>query len=307
MCTRLVQNNNGTPSDPTDDVVAGECQTLFVPVGVERLRHRFGLRGAGERLGHLRRDPRALLQQVGGSGLGLHDGHRLHAGRRLLDAARAFPAATARPSAARRTPPASTPAVDLCAGAGSACVQRGAPDAPLHACYDGCTARGGRRRPDVHPRRIRLRRLRRTANPRASASGRPERNRRARDAIGSSRRVRLGSLAALVLCAAPLHAQQTRAAPGRGRPRRRPRRGGRRSARDGRRAARGAGGCRPPAARAARRRDRRRRRANPHQRRDARRVRSRRRGRSRRRRRAPARSGAAAARAAAGAGMRRRT
>ena len=31
MCTRLVQNNNGTPSDPTDDVVAGECQTLFVP------------------------------------------------------------------------------------------------------------------------------------------------------------------------------------------------------------------------------------------------------------------------------------
>ncbi len=36
------------------------------------------------------------------------------------------------------SPNASTAAVDLCPGAGSVCVQRGAPDAPLHACYDGC-------------------------------------------------------------------------------------------------------------------------------------------------------------------------
>ncbi len=36
------------------------------------------------------------------------------------------------------SPNGGTASVDLCAGAGSVCVQRGAPDAPLHACYDGC-------------------------------------------------------------------------------------------------------------------------------------------------------------------------
>ena len=36
-------------------------------------------------------------------------------------------------------PTTSTPNVDLCPGAGSVCAQRGGPDAPLYACYEGCS------------------------------------------------------------------------------------------------------------------------------------------------------------------------
>ena len=53
-------------------------------------------------------------------------------------------------------PTGTTPAVDLCAGAGSACVQRGGPDEPLRACYDGCQIGSDAGALHVPPRRIRL-------------------------------------------------------------------------------------------------------------------------------------------------------
>ena len=36
------------------------------------------------------------------------------------------------------SPTAAAGSVDSCAGVGSVCAQRGGPDAPLNACYDGC-------------------------------------------------------------------------------------------------------------------------------------------------------------------------
>jgi hypothetical protein len=137
MCTRLVQNNNGTPSDPTDDVVAGECQTLFVPVGVS---------GCG-----IDADCVALANgsdtcdathglcynkaAVPGSPCTLDSGCMLGG---VCSGGQRFPGGYCQTFGCAPNPTGSTPAVDLCAGAGSTCVQRGAPDAPLHACYDGC-------------------------------------------------------------------------------------------------------------------------------------------------------------------------
>jgi len=137
MCTRLVQNNNGTPSDPTDDVVSGECQTLFVPVGVS---------GCG-----IDSDCVALAdgsdtcdathglcynkKAVPGSACTTDDGCMLGG---VCSVGQRFPGGYCQTFGCAPNPTAGTPAVDQCAGAGSTCVQRGAPDAPLHACYDGC-------------------------------------------------------------------------------------------------------------------------------------------------------------------------
>ena len=137
MCTRLVQNNNGTPSDPTDDVVSGECQTLFVPVGVS---------GCG-----IDADCVAMANgsdtcdathglcynktAVPGSPCTMDAGCMLGG---ICSGGTRFPGGYCQTFGCAPNPTGSTPPVDLCAGAGSTCVQRGAPDAPLSACYDGC-------------------------------------------------------------------------------------------------------------------------------------------------------------------------
>jgi len=139
MCTRLVQNNNGTPSDPTDDVVAGECQTLFV-----------GVSGCG-----LDADCLALANgsdtcdathglcynkaAVPGSPCTMDTGCMLGG---ICSGGTRFPGGYCQTFGCAPNPTSSTPAVDLCAGTGSACVQRGAPDSPLYACYDGCQIGG---------------------------------------------------------------------------------------------------------------------------------------------------------------------
>jgi hypothetical protein len=137
MCARLVQNNNGTPSDPTDDVVAGVCQTLYVPVGVT---------GCG-----IDADCVALANgsdtcdamhglcynkaAVSGSPCTTDAGCMLGG---ICSGGTRFPGGYCQTFGCAPNPTGTTPPVDLCAGAGSTCVQRGAPDAPIHACYDGC-------------------------------------------------------------------------------------------------------------------------------------------------------------------------
>jgi hypothetical protein len=136
MCARLVQNNNGT-SDPTDDVVAGECQTLFVPVGVSGCGIDADCVALGD--GSDTCDATHGLcyskTAVPGSPCTADDGCMLGG---VCSTGSRFPGGYCQTFGCAPNPTGTTPAVDLCAGAGSACVQRGAPDSPLHACYDGC-------------------------------------------------------------------------------------------------------------------------------------------------------------------------
>ena len=137
MCARLVQNNNGTLSDPTDDVVTGECQTLFTPVGAS---------GCG-----IDSDCVALANgsdtcdavhglcynkaAVPGSACTADTGCMLGG---VCSTGARFPGGYCQIFGCAPTALGNPPAVDVCPGAGSVCVERGAPDAPLHACYDGC-------------------------------------------------------------------------------------------------------------------------------------------------------------------------
>jgi hypothetical protein len=136
-CTRLVQNNNGTPTDPTDDVVAGECQTLFVPVGANGC----GIDSDCLAMGNGSDSCDAVhglcysKTAVSGSPCTADAGCMLGG---VCSGGTRFPGGYCQTFGCAPNPTASTPAVDLCAGAGSACVQRGAPDAPIHACYDAC-------------------------------------------------------------------------------------------------------------------------------------------------------------------------
>jgi hypothetical protein len=134
-CARLVQNNNGTASDPTDDVVVGICQTLFVPHGAAGC------------------DPSSCAVSVAGGVAACDTTHGLCYNSAAVPGTACATDADCQLggvcSKGVRFPrgycqtfgcsPAAAPgSADACAGAGSVCAQRGGPDAPLSACYDGC-------------------------------------------------------------------------------------------------------------------------------------------------------------------------
>jgi hypothetical protein len=136
-CTRLVQNDNGTPSDPTDDVVTGECQTLFTPAGASgcALDSDCVAMANGSDSCDVTHGLCYDKAAVPGSACTLDAGCMLGG---VCSSGARFPGGYCQTYGCAPNPTGSTPAVDLCPGAGSVCVQRGAPDAPLYACYDGC-------------------------------------------------------------------------------------------------------------------------------------------------------------------------
>ena len=136
MCARLVQNTNGT-DDPTDDTVAGECQTLYVPVAVSgcALDSDCVAMANGSDSCDVTHGLCYNKAAVPGSACTADTGCMVGG---VCSMGARFPGGYCQTFGCAPNPTGSTPAVDLCAGAGSACVQRGGPDAPLHACYDGC-------------------------------------------------------------------------------------------------------------------------------------------------------------------------
>ena len=136
ICARLVLNNNGTVSDPTDDVVVGACQTLFVPLASS---------GCG-----LDSDCTALANEsdtcdpahglcyrkaaVPGSACTMDTGCQLGG---VCSTGARFPGGYCQTYGCNPDPTV-TSGVDACAGATSVCASRGGPDAPLNACYEGC-------------------------------------------------------------------------------------------------------------------------------------------------------------------------
>ncbi len=134
-CARLVQNNNGTASDPTDDVVVGICQTLFIP------RAAAGC------------DPSSCTVTVAGGVAACDVTHGLCYNSAALPGSGCsadtdcalggvcalgsrFPHGYCQTFGC--SPTAAPGSADRCAGTDSICTQRGGPDAPLNACYEGC-------------------------------------------------------------------------------------------------------------------------------------------------------------------------
>jgi hypothetical protein len=134
-CARLVLDNNGTSSDPTDDVVVGACQTLFVPIGATgcgidsdctALQNGSDTCDATHGLCYRKA---ALPGSACTADTGCQLGGVCSMGTR-------FPGGYCQTYGCD---PKATTGVDACAGAASVCTSRGGPDAPLNACYEGCS------------------------------------------------------------------------------------------------------------------------------------------------------------------------
>jgi hypothetical protein len=138
-CARLVVGNNGTPSDPLDDLVAGFCRTLFTSVPGT---------GCGA-------DSDCVSRQNGSDTCDITHG--------LCYKKAAVPGSACTTEAdcplggdcstgPRFTDgycqtfgcdPAATSGVDTCPGTNSICTQRGGPDEPISSCYEKCPPAGG--------------------------------------------------------------------------------------------------------------------------------------------------------------------
>jgi hypothetical protein len=131
LCVRLVLNDDGTPSNPTDDVVEGYCQSLHAATG-----------GCTQDSDCLAVDGESdacdtayglcyRREAVPGSACGMSTdcmpGGVCSTGTRFVGGYCQIYGCD----------PTATAGVDFCPGPRSACVERG-PDSPLHACYESC-------------------------------------------------------------------------------------------------------------------------------------------------------------------------
>lgn len=133
-CVRLVAGNNGTPDNPLDDVVSGYCQTLFPPspsgdCGTDAdcvarqngsdtcdTAHGVCYRGAALPGDACTVDTECPVGGTCSAGVRFVGGYCQTFGCAL----------------------GATTGVDACLGSKSLCAQRGGPDEPIAACYEGC-------------------------------------------------------------------------------------------------------------------------------------------------------------------------
>ncbi len=134
-CVRLIENNNGTSSDPTDDVVVGICQTLFIQyaaAGCDPASCTVSVTGgvpACDTTHGLCYNSAAVPGTACNADTDCQLGGTCSQGSRFTHGyCQTFGC----------SPTAAAGSADSCAGVGSVCAQRGGPDAPLSACYDGC-------------------------------------------------------------------------------------------------------------------------------------------------------------------------
>jgi len=130
-CTRIVLSNNGTPSNPFDDVVAGYCQTLFTPTAAAGCATSADCKTDGADTcdtvhGLCYKAAAATGIPCTGDG-GCALGAVCSTGPR-------FPGGYCQTLGCAA---GATTGVDSCPGATATCSQR-ATDEPLRACYEGC-------------------------------------------------------------------------------------------------------------------------------------------------------------------------
>jgi hypothetical protein len=136
-CVSVVVSNNGTPIYPLDDVVVGNCRTLFAPVAATACQvdqdcvTRAGGGDTCDPTYNLCYKKAAVIggpcadDDACGLGAACVTGPTFAGGACLMEGCL----------------PAAAGGVDLCPGAQAKCSQR-ASDAPLHRCYEGCTMGG---------------------------------------------------------------------------------------------------------------------------------------------------------------------
>jgi hypothetical protein len=137
-CARLVVGNNGTPSDPLDDLVAGYCRTLFAPVAATACSTDAGcaaLQNGSDTcdVTHgLCYRKAAVPGSACASETGCPLGGDCSTGPRFVNGyCQTFGCDAA-----------ATSGVNACPGTNSICAQRGGPDEPISGCYEKCAPTG---------------------------------------------------------------------------------------------------------------------------------------------------------------------
>ncbi|MDB4981682.1 MAG: hypothetical protein JWM82_2434, partial [Myxococcales bacterium] len=130
-CARVVLSNNGTISDPRDDVVAGYCDTLYVPSAPAGCKADSGCTADGadtcETKYGLCYKKGAATGSACTADVGCDLGASCATGGAFKNGyCQALGCAVG-----------ATTGVDSCAGPMAVCGQRGS-DAPIRACYEGC-------------------------------------------------------------------------------------------------------------------------------------------------------------------------
>jgi hypothetical protein len=130
-CTRIVLANNATPADPRDDVVAGYCETLYVPAANAGCKQDADCTADGadicEKKYGLCYKKGAATGTPCTADVGCDLGAVCMTGQRFKGGyCQTFGCATGAKTG-----------VDACPGATATCGQR-ASDAPIRACYEGC-------------------------------------------------------------------------------------------------------------------------------------------------------------------------
>jgi hypothetical protein len=133
-CVRLVVGNNGTYDDPLDDLVAGYCRTLFVPIAAMACTTDAGCAGLqnGSDTCDVTHGLCYKKAAVPGSACSRPtdcplDGECMTGPRFQGGYCQTF-----------GCDPAATSGVNACPGTNSFCTQRGGPDEPISGCYERC-------------------------------------------------------------------------------------------------------------------------------------------------------------------------
>jgi Dickkopf N-terminal cysteine-rich region len=131
-CVRIVLGNNGTISDPRDDVVAGYCETLYVPSAAAGCKADTGCTADGadtcDTKYGLCYKKGAATGTACTADVGCDLGASCSTGGAFKNGyCQTFGCAVG-----------ATTGVDSCPGTAAICSQRPS-DAPIHGCYEGCT------------------------------------------------------------------------------------------------------------------------------------------------------------------------
>jgi hypothetical protein len=133
-CARVVLSNNNTPADPRDDLVAGLCQSLFVPIAADGCKTDADCTAVANG-GDTCSKKYGLCYTAGAaSGAACTTDQSCELGALCMTGGR-FRGGYCQTLGC--APGAAAGSVDSCPGAHSTCIQRGS-EAPLYACYEGC-------------------------------------------------------------------------------------------------------------------------------------------------------------------------
>jgi hypothetical protein len=134
-CARLVVGNNGTPSDPLDDLVSGYCRTLFETATAVACASDANCADRKDGSDTCETTYGICYKKTAAPGSACTGDAQCPLGG-VCSVGPRFPGGYCQTFGCAA---GTTSGVNACPGTGSTCAQRGGPDEPISGCYEACT------------------------------------------------------------------------------------------------------------------------------------------------------------------------